>query len=109
MTGIKGMEGSEQYKTSPLRVKRSLFDSLPLRMKETMVEEDNLNKKKVMLVLPNHRWACGDGNYTMWLIFPTQLCLLAAQLENKYNVVVVDCIVDNLSEDEFAEIVKKER
>ncbi|MFH0868839.1 MAG: radical SAM protein [archaeon] len=66
-------------------------------------------RKKVMLVLPNHHWATSDQYYTMWLIFPTQICLLAGQLEGKYDVKVVDCIIDDLSEEDFAEIVRKEK
>jgi len=67
------------------------------------------NKKKILLVLPNQRWACDDEYYTMWLIFPTQICLIAAQIEDKYEVKIVDCIIDDLSEQEFEEIVRKEK
>ncbi len=109
MVETNGMNGFEQYQNNPFSVKGSSFDPVPAGMKERVVKEDNSHKKKVMLVMPNHRWACGDENYTLWLIFPTQLCLLAAQLEDKYQVVVVDCIIDDLSEEEFAEIVKKEK
>lgn len=66
-------------------------------------------KKKVMLVLPNHHWATSDEYYTMWIIHPIQVCLLAGQLEGKYDVKIVDCIVDDISEEEFAEIVRKEK
>ncbi len=66
-------------------------------------------KKKVMLVLPNHRWATSDEYHTMWIIFPTQMCLLAAQLEEKYDVKIVDCIIDDIREEDFAEIVRKEK
>src|SRR3989344_4334594 len=45
----------------------------------------------------------------MWLIFPTQICLIAAQIEDKYEVKIVDCIIDDLSEQEFEEIVRKEK
>lgn len=66
-------------------------------------------KKKVMLVLPNHRWATDDDKYTMWIVHPTQICLLAAQIEDKYEVNIVDCIIDDLSEAEFEEIVRREK
>ena len=65
-------------------------------------------RKKVMFVLPNHRWATVDENYTMWLIHPTQLCLLGAQIEDKYDVKIIDCVIDDLSEEDFLEIIKKE-
>lgn len=68
-----------------------------------------LKKKKVMLVLPNHHWATDDEHYTMWLVHPTQICLLAGQIENKYDVKIVDCIIDDLSEREFEEIVRQEK
>src|SRR3989344_1068246 len=71
-------------------------------------KDSSIQRKKVLIVLPNHRWA-GDGYYTMWLIFPTQVCLLAAQIEERYDVKIVDCIIDDLSKEEFAEIVKKEK
>ncbi len=66
-------------------------------------------RKKIMLVLPNHRWATTAENYTMWLIHPTQICLLAAQIEDKYDVKIVDCIINDFSEKEFEEIVRTER
>lgn len=66
-------------------------------------------KKKLMLVMPNHHWATSDEHYTMWIIHPTQICLLAGQLEEKYEVKIVDCIIDDLTENEFKEIVRKEK
>ena len=63
------------------------------------------NRKRVMFVLPNHRWA-SDERYTMWLIFPTQICLLAAQIEDKYDVEILDCIIDDLTIEEFSERVR---
>lgn len=66
-------------------------------------------KKKVMLVLPNHHWATTEENYTMWLVHPTQICLLAGQIEDKYEVKIVDCIIDDVSEKEFEEIVRREK
>ncbi len=71
--------------------------------------QNNSPKKKVMLVLPNHRWATTAENYTMWLIHPTQICLLAAQIEDKYDVKIVDCIINDYSEKEFEEIIKREQ
>lgn len=66
-------------------------------------------RKKILLVLPNHHWATSDEYYTMWLIFPSQVCLLAGQLEDKYEVRIADCIIDDVSEKDFAEIIRKER
>ncbi len=74
-----------------------------------MMEVKDSSKKKVMLVLPNHRWATTAENYTMWLIHPTQICLLAAQIEDKYDVKIVDCIINDFSEKEFEEIVRREQ
>jgi len=69
----------------------------------------SFSRKKVMLVLPNHHWATAEENYTMWIIHPTQICLLAAQIEDKYDVKIIDCIIDDLSEKEFEEIIRKEQ
>src|SRR3989344_6597372 len=45
----------------------------------------------------------------MWLIHPTQICLLAAQIEDKYEVKIIDCIIDDLSEQDFEDIVRTEK
>lgn len=66
-------------------------------------------KRKVMLVLPNHHWATDDENYTMWLVHPTQICLLAGQIEDKYDVKIVDCIIDDVSEQQFEDIIRREK
>lgn len=76
---------------------------------EVHVQHTITKRKKVMLVLPNHHWATADENYTMWLVHPTQICLLAGQIEDKYDVKIVDCIIDDVSEAEFEEIVRREK
>lgn len=76
---------------------------------ESPITQQVSTRKKVMLVLPNHHWATADEHYTMWLVHPTQICLLAGQIEDKYDVKIVDCIIDDLTEQEFENIVRKEK
>ncbi len=90
-------------------IAKTKYDSL-VSKKINIGETINiLPKKKIMLVLPNHNWATRVESPTMWILWPTQLCLLAAQIEDKYDVKIVDCIIDNISEKDFAEIVRKEK
>src|SRR3989338_7816811 len=93
------------------RVSKGAFDPVPRGMIDNLPRQTSSTpKKKVMLVLPNHRWALDqEEHYTMGILFQTQICLLAAQIEDKYDVVIVDCIIDDLSEKDFEEIVRREK
>ncbi len=91
----------------------NLITSGPSSVERSNYNENKANhlspkKKKVLLVLPNHHWATSDEHYTMWLVHPTQICLLAGQIEDKYEVKIIDCIIDDLSEKDFEEIVRRE-
>lgn len=61
--------------------------------------------KRVMLVYPNQRWLKYDLT-TTWNLSPYALCLLAAMLQDKYEVKIIDAQFKNLTQEQFkAEIV----
>ncbi len=51
------------------------------------------NKKTVMLALPNTKWF----NLRPWHLFPYILGLFTEVLKEKYNIVILDANIDNLS------------
>lgn len=56
--------------------------------------------RKVALVQPNLRWC--DWNFkTMWVVVPDNLCLLAAAIENDYEVKVLDANFNDWSPEEY--------
>ena len=59
----------------------------------------------VVLVLPNIGWS-GDGRSVNWTIWPISLCTIAAVLEPKYNVKVIDANVDNMSISDVMSFIK---
>lgn len=63
--------------------------------------------QKILLVVPNFRWRDADGNI-LWHYFPYNLCMIAAVIEKKYIVKIIDANKANLSQEEFAEIIAKE-
>ena len=64
--------------------------------------------KKVVLALPNFRWRDSMGNL-LWGYTPYGLCMLAAMIEGKYNVVIIDAYKENLTEDEFSVRIANEK
>lgn len=69
---------------------------------------DSKRVMKVMLMYPNLRWLeCMER--TLWILHPYNVGLLAAMLEDKYEVKFVDCTVDNLSQEEFSKIIETEK
>lgn len=66
--------------------------------------------EKILLVLPNFLWGKNTEN-TLWSLIPYNLCLLAAVLEqeNRYEVKVVDALVDGMSERDFEEMIRLEK
>jgi len=61
--------------------------------------------KKLILMYPNQAWQKYDFA-TSWILNPATLCQLAAMVKNEVKVKVVDATFYNLSEDDFANIVK---
>jgi len=61
--------------------------------------------KKLILMYPNQAWQKYDFA-TSWVLNPSTLCQLAAMVKNIVQVKIVDANFYNLSEDEFANIIK---
>ncbi|WP_031480995.1 B12-binding domain-containing radical SAM protein [Maridesulfovibrio frigidus] len=59
-----------------------------------------MNKSKVCLIIPNYNWAADDERI-LWHIIPYNLCLLAAIIENDYDVTILDAYAENLTEEQF--------
>lgn len=55
---------------------------------------------KVALVVPNFYWCDWDEN-TRWRFIPYNLCLLAAMIEDRYDVKIIDANALNMDEDSF--------
>lgn len=64
--------------------------------------------EKVLLVIPNFRWQNWKIS-TLWNLHPYNICLLSAMIEQEYDVVIVDANIDDLSKEEFATILEKEK
>ena len=60
---------------------------------------------KISLVVPNYRWSQGD-EHTYWVYPPYGLCCLAATIESRYEVEIIDAYFQDLSEDELEQAVK---
>lgn len=58
-----------------------------------------------MLVYPNQRWYKYDLT-TTWNLSPYMLCLLAAMLQDKYEIKIVDAQFYNMSEEQFKKEVQ---
>ncbi len=66
------------------------------------------NVEKVMLMYPNSKWTEWIGR-TVWDIHPYNLGLLTAMIKDKYDVSIVDATRDDLTKEQFSEILEKER
>lgn len=64
-------------------------------------------KEKIVLVLPNFRWRSSMGNL-LWDYIPYGLCMIAAVIEDKYDVVIIDAYKENLTEEEFSHRIANE-
>lgn len=64
--------------------------------------------EKVLLVIPNFKWQKWAIN-TLWNVYPYNVCLLSAMIEQEYDVVIVDANIDDLSKEEFVAILEKEK
>ena len=63
---------------------------------------------KIILMYPNFKWASWMER-TVWSLHPYSLGILAAMVEDKYNVKIIDGTMDDLSREQFAEIIQKEK
>lgn len=67
----------------------------------------NASIKKIVLVVPNFRWV-SSGENILWHYIPYNLCLIAAMLEQDYEVKIIDANKENLTQEEFGYIIKQE-
>ena len=67
-------------------------------MSLSILSESEVMIPTVVLVLPNIGWS-GDGRSVNWTIWPISLCTIAAVLEPKYNVKVIDAPPPPIFED----------
>jgi len=63
-----------------------------------MIQKKNI--KRVMMVYPNQRWYKYDLT-TTWDLSPYSLCLLAAMIQDKYEVKIIDAQFYNMTETQF--------
>lgn len=66
------------------------------------------DKNKVMLSYPNFKWSDWMSR-TSWNLHPYNLCILSAMIKDKYDVKIIDGTFDNLSKDQFREIIEREK
>lgn len=62
--------------------------------------------KKIVLVVPNFNWTDTDA-ITTWHFIPYNLCLIAAVIENQYDVEIIDANLNNYSPEQFGEIITR--
>jgi anaerobic magnesium-protoporphyrin IX monomethyl ester cyclase len=65
-------------------------------------------KKKVILMYPNTRWTSWIER-TAWDLHPYNLGILASMIESDFEVKIIDGTIDNLSKEEFSEIISREK
>lgn len=65
-------------------------------------------KKKVILALPNFRWREALDSI-LWHYIPYGLCMLAAVIEDQYEVKIIDAYKDDLTQEEFAQRIADEK
>lgn len=63
---------------------------------------------KILLMYPNSKWTEWI-NRTVWDIHPYNLGLLAACMDKKYEVKIIDGNADNLSKEDFSDIIAAEK
>ncbi len=67
-----------------------------------------INRKKVVLMYPNTHWIDWTAR-TAWDLHPYNLGILAAMIEKDFEIKIIDATVDNLSKEEFSELISKEK
>jgi radical SAM superfamily enzyme YgiQ (UPF0313 family) len=55
---------------------------------------------KIVLAIPNLRWHKTAA--TLWMVHPYNLCLLASMIRDRFEVVIVDANMEDLSRERFA-------
>ncbi len=63
---------------------------------------------KVMLSYPNFKWSDWMSR-TVWNLHPYNLSILSAMINDRYDVEIVDGTFDDLSKDQFKEIIERKK
>lgn len=74
-------------------------------MASQISQQDQGQKKRLLLVYPNMRWHKNDI-VTLWDLEPTTLLLLAAMVKDLVDVKIVDAQFGNLSQEDFQEEIR---
>jgi len=61
---------------------------------------------RVILIVPNFRWADWDTN-SLWHYIPYNLCLLASMIKDISDVKILDANIDNLTQDDLKDKIKE--
>ena len=65
-----------------------------------------MNKLRVLLIVPNFRWADWDTN-SLWHYIPYNLCLLASMIRDISDVRILDANIDDLTQDDLKDKIKE--
>lgn len=65
-----------------------------------------MNNKKILLMYPNFKWAKWMER-TLWKIHPYNLGILSATLEDRFDVEIFDCNLDDSTEEDLSEKIAK--
>lgn len=65
-----------------------------------------MNNKKILLIYPNLKWAKWMER-TLWKIHPYNLGILSATLEDRFDVGIFDCNLDDSTEEDLSEKIAK--
>lgn len=63
--------------------------------------------KKILFLIPNFKWIDDSDERTIWNIHPYGICMIAANLETRYQVHILDANFENLSMQSFIKTVEK--
>ena len=70
-----------------------------------MIDDDMNRSPKLLLCVPNYRWASVDSR-ALWHIIPYNLCLLAAMVRDSVAVEIVDAHTQNLTVEQFRQKIR---
>ena len=67
-----------------------------------------MEKLKLSLIVPNYRWN-EDDPHTYWTYLPYGYTLLAAMVENICDVEIIDSYLEDMTQKEVSNILKKNK
>ena len=81
-------------------------DRNPEQLSLTPKKKHLNSRPKILFIIPNLNWIDDDVN-ALWDLFPWNLCLLAAMIEDVCDVVILDAYQKNYTEDELEIEIRK--